>query len=39
MIFEALMNFNPRAAFVGEKLDHIALFNHTNNELLAGPIG
>jgi hypothetical protein len=39
MIFEALVNFNPRAAFVGEKLDHIALFNHANNELLAETIG
>jgi hypothetical protein len=39
MIFEVLMNFNPRAAFAGEKLDRIALFNHANNELLAGPIG
>jgi hypothetical protein len=33
MIFEASMNFNPRAAFVAEKLEHIALFNHENNAL------
>jgi hypothetical protein len=37
-ISDALMNFNPRAAFVGERLDHIALFNHTNKALLVGPI-
>jgi hypothetical protein len=39
MIFEALMNFNPRAAFVGEKLDRMALFNHPNAALSVGPIG
>jgi hypothetical protein len=33
VIAEVLMNFNPRAAFAGEKLDHIALFNHTNKAL------
>jgi hypothetical protein len=38
MIFEALMNFNPNAPFVGEKLDHIMLFNHMNKILLAEPI-
>jgi hypothetical protein len=38
VIFEALMNFNPRAAFFGEKLDHMALFNHTNKALLGGAI-
>jgi hypothetical protein len=39
IICEALMNFNPRAAFVGEKLDHTTLVNHANNELLVGLIG
>jgi hypothetical protein len=34
VIFKALMNFNPRAAFVDEKLDHVTLFNQTNNALL-----
>jgi hypothetical protein len=38
VIFEALMNFNPRAAFLGEKLDHRALFNRMNKAVLAGPI-
>jgi hypothetical protein len=38
MIFEALMNFDRRAVFVGEKLDRIALFNHANTALLVGPI-
>jgi hypothetical protein len=38
VIFKVLMNFNPRAALIGEKLDHIVLFNHMNKVLLAGPI-
>jgi hypothetical protein len=38
VIFKALLDFNPRAAFVGEKLDHIALFSHTHKSLLAGLI-
>jgi hypothetical protein len=39
MIFEALMNFNPRAVFVGEKLDRMAVFNHANKALFVGPMG
>jgi hypothetical protein len=33
-----LVNFNPHVAFVGEKLDHIMLFNHMNKTLLEGMI-
>jgi hypothetical protein len=38
MIFEALMNFNPRTVFVGEKRDGMALSNHANKALFVGPI-
>jgi hypothetical protein len=31
MTLEALMNFNVHAAFIGEKLDGMALLNHPNN--------
>jgi hypothetical protein len=38
VIFEALMNFNPRAAFLGEKLDRMALSNPAYKALLVGPV-
>jgi hypothetical protein len=38
VIFEALMKFNPCEVFVGEKLDHMALFNDTKKALFAGLI-
>jgi hypothetical protein len=38
MTLEALANCNARVAFVGAKLDDLALFNHPNSALLAGSI-
>jgi hypothetical protein len=38
VICEAWMSFNPHAVLVSEKFNHIALFNHINQAVLAGSI-